>query len=76
MDKTKYIYLSEAKYNVLKVITSFIEQQNYSPTNKEVAMNLGFEETSYFIRVFRIQTQTTPQVFRNKNQGKKKFSLN
>ena len=42
----------------------------FTPQNlKEVAMNLGFEETSYFIRVFRIQTQTTPQVFRNKNQG-------
>lgn len=36
---------------------------------KEVAMNLGFEETSYFIRVFRIHTQTTPQRFRDKNQG-------
>ena len=44
MDKTKYIYLSEAKYNVLKVITSFIQQQNYSPTNKEVAMNFRYSK--------------------------------
>ena len=36
---------------------------------KEIATNLGFEETSYFIRVFRIQTKTTPRQFRNDNQS-------
>ncbi len=40
-----------------------------SQSLKEVAMNLGFEETSYFIRVFRVHTQTTPQRFREEHQG-------
>ena len=35
---------------------------------KEIATNLGFEETSYFIRVFRIQTKITPGQFRINNQ--------
>ena len=42
MDKTKYIYLSQAKYNVLKFITSFIRQYKYSPTHKDAAMNFRY----------------------------------
>lgn len=38
---------------------------------KEIATNLGFEETSYFIRVFRIQVKTTPRQFRTDNQTRK-----
>ena len=42
MEKIKYIYLSEAKYNVLKFITSFIRQYKYSPTHKDAAMNFRY----------------------------------
>ena len=42
MQKIKYIYLSEAKYNVLKFITSFIRQYKYSPTHKDAAMNFRY----------------------------------
>ena len=35
---------------------------------KEIATNLGFEETAYFIRVFKIQTKITPNQFRINNQ--------
>lgn len=35
---------------------------------KEITTNLGFEETSYFIRFFRIQTDITPGAFRTKEQ--------
>ena len=42
MENIKYIYLSAAKYNVLKVITSFIQQHKYSPTCLEVAVNFRF----------------------------------
>ena len=38
MDKTKYIYFSSAKYEVLKVIASFIQQRKYSPTYIEIAV--------------------------------------
>jgi len=37
---------------------------------KEIAMTLGFEETSYFIRSFRIQTSQTPRIYRENNQHK------
>ena len=42
MEKIKYIYLSETKYNVLKFITSFIRQYKYSPTHKDAAMNFRY----------------------------------
>ncbi len=35
-----------------------------------IATSLGFEETSYFIRFFRIQTSLTPRNFRKKHQSK------
>jgi len=37
---------------------------------KEIATTLGFEETSYFIRLFRIQTSQTPGTYRENNQHK------
>ncbi|MFK7980629.1 MAG: helix-turn-helix transcriptional regulator [Saprospiraceae bacterium] len=35
----------------------------------QIATNLGFEETSYFIRFFRIQTRSTPGQFRFEHQA-------
>jgi len=42
MDKKKYIYLSEIKYEVLKYIVSYILKYNFSPTYLDIARKFNF----------------------------------
>ena len=41
-EKQQYIYFSEIKYKVLKFISSFVKQKEYSPTFAEVAKKFKF----------------------------------
>ena len=42
MDKTKFIYFSSVKYDVLRFIKAFIKERKYSPTHKEIGMNFNY----------------------------------
>ena len=42
MDRKNYIYLSSIKYDVLKFITSFIEDNKFSPTYLDIARKFRF----------------------------------
>lgn len=68
----EYTGFSPAKY-ILNVKIDRAKEllTNSSAEIKEIAFNLGFENTDYFFTVFRRITAQTPLAYRNDTQGKK-----
>ncbi len=56
---------------IIRIITEAKRLLTFTTLSlKEIAITLGFEETSYFIRLFRRQTNFTPGNYRETNQFK------
>lgn len=62
MDKTLIAYITQVRVESAKRIL-----QNSSRTLSEVAASVGFNDTNYFIRVFKKNTGFTPTEFRNQH---------
>ena len=67
-----YTGFSPAKYILHAKITQAKELLTNSSTEiKEIAFNLGFENTDYFFTAFRRLTGQTPLAYRTETQGRK-----
>ena len=67
-----YTGFSPAKYILHAKITQAKELLTNSSTEiKEIAFNLGFENTDYFFTAFRRLTGQTPLAYRTQTQGRK-----
>ncbi len=68
----EYTGFSPARYILQMKISQAQEQlTNTSLEIKEIAFNLGFENTDYFFTVFRRITGQTPMAYRSETQGRK-----
>lgn len=68
----EYTGFSPARYILQMKISQAQEQlTNTTAEIKEIAFNLGFENTDYFFTVFRRITGQTPLAYRSETQGRK-----
>lgn len=58
-------YVAQTRLNLAREMLSNTNLKIY-----EIAANCGYENTTYFIRIFKINTGMTPQDYRTKGSGK------